>query len=199
MIDIRGNGGGLTENINLLLSYLTDDNIPCNEASKQLIVTTQADPSYRAYVETWDEIVFQGIPEAFTRPYNDRYIELMEGGCEPIQPSEKTFAGEVFILGNQSNVSATFSLLSIIQKEDLGTYVGQPSGGNRQGINGGSYLFLYLPNSEFEIDIPLKFSSYEEELEDGYLSPDVAIKITQEDIANQTDPYLDKVRTLISY
>jgi hypothetical protein len=198
VIDIRGNGGGLSENGALLLSYLSEDPIPCNDNAKQLIVTTRADSSYRAYVETREEIIFRGLPEAYTRPYNERYIELMEGGCEPVQPSENAFSGEVYILGNQSNVSATFSLLNIIRKEHLGTYVGEPSGGNKQGINGGSYLFLYLPNSQFEIDIPLKFSSYGAYEEDGYLSPDIAVEITQEDIALQNDPYLDKVRALIS-
>lgn len=199
VIDIRGNGGGLTENTDLLLSYLSTDKIPCNEDFKQLIITTQADSSYRAYVDTWEEIIFQGIPESFTRPYNNRYVELIEGECEPIQPSEKAFLGEIYVLGNQSNVSATFSLLKTIQKENLGTYVGQPSGGNKQGINGGSYFFLYLPNSQFEVDIPLKFTSYGEGVDDRYLTPDVAVEITQKDISLQNDLYLDKVRALINH
>ena len=197
VIDIRGNGGGLSENKDLLLSYLTKDDILCSEDKKQLIVTTQADSSYRQYVNTWDEIIFEGLPQSFTRPYNDRYVELLEGSCEAIQPSENAFLGDVFILGNQSNVSSTFSLLNAIQKEKLGTYVGQPSGGNKQGINGGSYFFLYLPNSQFEIDIPLKFTSYGKDAEDGYLSPDVVVKTTQENIALQKDPYLNTVRALL--
>ncbi|NBC66298.1 MAG: hypothetical protein GVY07_11675 [Bacteroidetes bacterium] len=156
VIDIRGNGGGLSENKDLLLSYLTKDEISCPEHKKQLIVTTQADSSYRQYVKTWDEVIFDGLPQSFTRPFNERYVELLEGRCESIQASENAFLGEVFILGNQSNVSSTFSLLNAIQQEKLGTYIGQPSGGNKQGINGGSYFFLYLPNSQFEIDIPLE-------------------------------------------
>jgi hypothetical protein len=199
VIDIRGNGGGLSENKDLLLSYLTKDEISCSEHKKQLIVTTQADSSYRQYVHTWDEIIFEGLPQSFTQPYSDRYVELLEGSCEPIQPSENAFLGEVFILGNQSNVSSTFSLLNAIQKENLGTYIGQPSGGNKQGINGGSYFFLYLPNSQFEIDIPLKFSSFGNDAQDGYLSPDVIVKTTQEDIALQKDPYLNTVRALIHH
>ena len=198
VIDIRGNGGGLSENRERLLSFLSEDPIPCDESAKELIVTTQADSSYRAYVETREEIIFQGLPESFTRPYNDRYVELLVGGCEPIQPSENVFSGDVFVLGNQSNVSSTFSLLNIIRNEGLGTYVGEPSGGNTQGINGGSYLFLYLPNSQFEIDIPLKFTSYGENEKDGYLAPDIHVEITQKDIALQNDPYLDKVRALIN-
>jgi hypothetical protein len=102
-------------------------------------------------------------------------------------------------LGNQSNVSSTFSLLNTIQKENLGTYIGQPSGGNKQGINGGSYFFLYLPNSQFEVDIPLKFTSYGEHAEDGYLTPDVWVEINQKHIAFQNDPYLEKVNSLIKH
>jgi hypothetical protein len=199
VIDIRGNGGGLSENRNLLLSYLSEDPIPCSENRKELVVTTQADSSYRKYVQTWDEIVFEGLPESYTRPYNSRFYELLEGGCEPIQPSGNHFSGEIYILGNQSNVSSTFSLLNTIQKENLGTYIGQPSGGNKQGINGGSYFFLYLPNSQFEVDIPLKFTSYGEHAEDGYLTPDVWVEINQKHIAFQNDPYLEKVNSLIKH
>ncbi|NBC27789.1 MAG: hypothetical protein GVY08_13075 [Bacteroidetes bacterium] len=199
VIDIRGNGGGLSENRYLLLSHLSEEPIPCSENRKELVVTTQADSSYRNYVQTRDEIIFEGLPETYTRPYNSRFSELLEGGCEPIQPSGNHFSGKLYILGNQSNVSSTFSLLNTIQKENLGTYVGQPSGGNREGINGGSYLFLYLPNSQFEIDIPLKFTSYGEDAEDGYLPPDVWVEIDQKDIAFQKDPYIEKVKSLIKH
>lgn len=198
IIDIRGNEGGLSEPRDTLLSYISTSEIPCNQFAKQLIVTTKADSSYRSFVDTWEKVLFEGIPEAFYEPYNERYVELLEGGCAPIKPNPKAFNGEVFILGNESNVSATFTLLNIVQKEQLGIYVGNPSGGNRQGINGGSYFFLYLPNSQFEVDVPLKFSSYGEKEQDGPLLPDEQIVITQEDIATENDAYLIRVKRLIN-
>lgn len=196
VIDIRGNRGGLSEPRDLLLSYLTSKEIPCTQVAKQLIVTTRADSSYREYVDTWEEIMFAGIPEGYYQPYDDRYVELLEGGCTPIQPHPNAFKGAIFALGNQSNVSATFTLLNVLQRENLGTYVGLPSGGNSQGINGGSYFFLYMPNSQFEVDIPLKFSSYGKDVADGALMPDELISISQQDVAAGNDAYLQKINEL---
>jgi hypothetical protein len=49
--------------------------------------------------------------------------------------------------------------LHYAQQNNLAKIVGQPSGGNKQGINGGNYFFLNLPNSKVEIDIPVYFQA----------------------------------------
>lgn len=196
VIDIRGNAGGLGEPRDELLSYLIKDPIECSERSKVLIRNTRADTTYQKHVNTWENIFFSGLPQEYYSKYNDRYFELHEKSCNRIEPKPNRFEGNIVVYGNQSNVSATFTLLRIVQEQNIGTYVGQPSGGNTQGINGGSYFFLYLPNTGFEVDIPLKhFATFDKK--DGPLRPDVEVSLVADHIANNIDPYLVATRDFL--
>ena len=83
-----------------------------------------------------------------------------------------------------SNASAAFQFLNYAQRNRLGTIVGQPTGGNRQGINGGNYFFLSLPNSKIEIDLPVYFFAPTDAQKDEGVIPDVPVKRRADDIGN---------------
>ena len=42
--------------------------------------------------------------------------------------------------------------------------IGEPTGGNLRGINGGAMFFLTLPNTQIEVDIPL-FASFPKDVD----------------------------------
>ena len=191
-IDIRGNGGGLSEPANELISYLIKDSLKCEEASKVYIKTTKFNPELLPFIDTWVEVLKTGLPEQMYRKAENGQYELLEStGCEDIAPKENRYRGEVYIFGDASNVSATYTLLAKAKQFEFATVIGQTSGGNQQGINGGEYAFFYLPYSKMEVDIPLKYFAPASPKEDAGVEPDIRVEVKQSDIAFSNDPFIE--------
>lgn len=194
-IDIRGNGGGLSEPANELISYLTEDTLRCDNLGKVYIRTTKFDSELLPHIDSWVEVLkTTGLPKQLYKEAENGLYEFFEpSGCKDIIPKEKRFKGEVFIFGGATNVSATFTLLQKAKRFGFATYIGDESGGNKQGINGGEYAFFTLPYSKFEVDIPLKFFAPYSPEEDSGIKPQVQIDFTRDDLANETDPFLEYI------
>eukprot|EP00481_Brizalina_sp_1-RS-2013_P002736 TRINITY_DN7237_c0_g1_i1.p1 TRINITY_DN7237_c0_g1~~TRINITY_DN7237_c0_g1_i1.p1 ORF type:complete len:117 (+),score=15.43 TRINITY_DN7237_c0_g1_i1:54-353(+) len=82
------------------------------------------------------------------------------------------------------------------QYQDVGlaTIVGQPTGGNLRGINGGGIFFLTLPNTQIETDIPIfKYlptgisASELSSIPNQGVIPDMLIDVQVTDIQQQTE------------
>jgi len=73
----------------------------------------------------------------------------------------------------------------------VGRIIGEATGGNQQGINGGQFFFLNLSYSKIEIDIPLTWGAYGGERPDTGIVPDKIIRTTRASIASGKDPQLD--------
>ncbi len=58
------------------------------------------------------------------------------------------------------------------------TLVGQETGGNMLGTNGGYMFFLRLPNSKLEVDIPVlgQYSIHDTEPRNGGVMPDIVVE-----------------------
>ena len=115
-----------------------------------------------------------------------------------IHPRQPHFSGRVFVLVDAANSSATFQFAQVIQQNGLGTLVGEPTGGNRRGINGGAFFFLRLPNSGIELDVPLIGAFPKMPQPDAGLIPDVNAPITAASIADDLDPAMDAVKQLLA-
>lgn len=82
----------------------------------------------------------------------------------------------------------------------VGTLVGQDTGGNQRGINGGAFFFLRLPHSGIEVDVPLiaQFpAGGVEAMPDAGLEPDVAVIPSTADMAEGVDTEVRAVFGLI--
>ena len=75
--------------------------------------------------------------------------------------------------------------------------VGAETGGNRRGINGGCFYFLRLPDTGFEIDLPLIGNFPLVPQPDAGLRPDIAAPLTPAAIAAGRDPALDRALALV--
>jgi hypothetical protein len=95
------------------------------------------------------------------------------------------------------NSSATFEFALAVRQHKLGTLVGQPTGGNQRGINGGAFYFLRLPNSGIEVDLPLIGYFAPTVLPDAGLEPDVLVRVSAADIASGRDAELEAVKRLV--
>lgn len=59
------------------------------------------------------------------------------------------------VLMEPQNRSTTFTFAQLVQHERLGRLIGEPTGGNRCGINSGAFFNIRLPGSKLEVDLPL--------------------------------------------
>jgi len=83
------------------------------------------------------------------------------------------------------------------QENKLAKIVGQASGGNKQGINGGNYFFLYLPNSKVVIDVPVYFQAPLVQQKDESVMLDIYVNREAADIGLGIDAEILKIKNLI--
>jgi Peptidase family S41 len=202
IIDLRGNGGGDMDVGFELSRYLAKQKLGVYAESKRLVRNVMAQTDLAKYLDTYsDELKFalqNGVPSAGYRKFDDRYFEIIGRENYPeVEPYANNFKGKAFIIGDSSNASATFQFLEYVKTNNLATIVGQASGGNKQGINGGNYFFLNLPNSKVEIDIPVYFQAPLTPQKDASVVPDVVVKKEVNDIGNGFDREIDAIKRLI--
>lgn len=194
IIDLRGNEGGMDVG-DVILSRLIKQDLRVGEF-KQLVRSRKVPDDLKPYLDTWDRSFFDW--GAAASDFRDGFYRLRRNG-EPeggdvIKASPRPFEGRTFVLVDASNSSATFQFAQTVQQNKLATLVGQPTGGNRRGINGGAFFFLRLPNSKIEVDLPLIGYFPEGEPADAGLQPDILVEPKVEDVARGIDPELSALR-----
>jgi hypothetical protein len=195
IVDIRGNEGGLDCG-DAILARLVDREVTLDAYerwARYRTVPADLDP----YLDTWDDS-FRDLSKDALDASNGRTREGFvfvprEGGNanRTIAPRGERYTGKVVVLVDASNSSATFQFAQAVRKTGLGTLVGQPTGGNRRGINGGAFFFLRLPNSKIELDLPIYAfflpNDGRPEEPDAGIVPDVVVMPTAEDVRNGVD------------
>ena len=202
IIDLRGNGGGSMDPGFELSRYLAREKLAPYAESRRLVRNIAAQPDLAKYLDTYDDglkfAIQNGVPANMFRKFDDKYFEIIGRENYPsVEPYANNFQGRGFIIVDSSNASATFQFLDYVKTNKLAQIVGQTTGGNRQGINGGNYFFLYLPNSKVEIDIPVYFQSPMKAQKDESVIPDVLVKKQSDDIGNNFDREVSAVKDLI--
>jgi C-terminal processing protease CtpA/Prc len=197
IIDIRNNEGGDNTG-DYILSYITSKEIGCDDPDRVCYRYLTIPDSLLSYLSTWDN--------SFKKPKDPTKYTLNEIGlyelknngqpCDYIKPKANGFIGNVYLLTNAKNSSAGYEMARNFRVAQLGKIVGETTGGSQQGINGGEFFFLTLPNSKFEIDLPLIYA-YHAQKEDVGIKPDYEVNSTQKDISKGKDSQLKFVMTLI--
>lgn len=193
IIDLRGNEGGDSVG-DVILSRLIKQDLRV-EPLKQLVRYQKTPEDLAAYLNTWDES-FKNWGASAT-DFKDGFYSLKRGADKDdsiIKASARPFEGRTFILVDSSNSSATFVFAQTVQQNKLATLVGQPTGGNQRGINGGAFFFLRLPNSKIEIDLPLIGFFPRSTRSDAGLQPDVLIEPSVKDVAQGVDTELNALK-----
>ena len=203
IIDLRGNGGGSMDVGFELSRYLAHEKLAPYAESRRLVRNVAAQSELLNNLDTYSnelkEILKKGVPANTFRKYDERYYEITGREEYPaVEPNKNNFRGKAYIIADASNASATFQFLDYAQKNSLAKIVGQTGGGNKQGINGGNYFFLSLPNSKVEIDIPVYFQAPLKPQKDESVIPDILVKKQFDDIGNNFDRELTTVKNLIA-
>jgi hypothetical protein len=202
IIDLRGNGGGSMDIGFELSRYLARKTLPPYAESRRLVRNVAPQTDLLQYLDTYSDELKEGlktgVPANMRRKFDANYWEITGRENYPaVEPYANNFRGKAFIIADSSNASATFQFLAYAQKNKLATIVGQTTGGNQQGINGGNYFFLSLPNSKIEIDIPVYFQAPMRMQKDESVRPDVYLKPIPENVGKGLDMELLAVKLLI--
>lgn len=197
VIDLRGNEGGMDVGDELLRHFISE---PLRIADYERRVRYRKVPDdLLPYLHTWDAS-FKDWGDAAI-PLDDRFFRLTRFDDGPrgnvLQPAATRYVGRVFVLVGATNSSATFEFAQVVKRSGLATLVGQTTGGNQRGINGGAFFFLRLPHSKIELDLPLIGQFPTDARPDAGVEPDVPVSPTIRDIAEGRDSELDAVRSIL--
>lgn len=218
VIDLRGNEGGTGVGDEILARLITAP-VPWSD-NERFVRYVKTPPDLRAALDTWDDSFHDrskeilravdlsprhpglapGTTEGFylLQETDDDNKPVTEGLIQPLAPR---YTGRVFVLVNAENSSATFSFAKMAQNLRVATLVGQPTGGNQRGINGGAYFFVRLPASRLEVDLPqigyFPKPGLTEPRPDAGVTPDVLVPLRAEDIATGRDAEMEAVLALI--
>ena len=198
VIDLRGNEGGSSVG-EAIAAHLVARDIASPMPTRSVRYRRVAD-ELRPYLSTWDKSFYDWGESAtaaadglyrLTR-HDDEATDML------IRPVSPRFKGRVWLLVGPDNSSATFEFASLVQAQGLGTLVGEPTGGNRRGINGGAFLFMTLPGTGIELDIPLIAQFAAGPQPDAGLVPDLAAAESAASIAQGSDVALEAVLARIT-
>lgn len=196
IIDIRDNEGG-DEEVNLVLAkHIANKTLEFPEY-KELLTYNLVASHLKPYLKTWDKSFYDRTDKVLDLN-NGFYTWKKENNSIKIENNKKAFSGDVFLLVNEANSSATFFLALLLQQNKRATIIGAETGGNLKGTNGGNLFFLKLPNSKIEIDIPLiGYYPIHEQIDKG-LTPDIIVEETITDMITEKDIGLEKALEIIN-
>ena len=199
VIDIRENNGGSDEMKHVLFSYLNVKNkVNISELRVGKSRYTEFPESLKPHVQTWgDNPHWYNMNPDEVDTKNGYYLFYENSKKERRKCKKNRFKGNVYLLTSPSNTSLAFYTALDFQLQELGTIVGQETGGNLRDINGGQILFLRLPNSEIEIDFPIIGGFTIAEQANQGVQPNIVVKSTLEDIYKGIDTEMEVVLKLI--
>jgi hypothetical protein len=195
IIDLRGNEGGLACGDRLLERLITRD-IPRPSYRPRTRYRRTPD-DLRPALDTWDPS-FKDWGSKAIGPDAQGFYDLARGDDEPLRARGRRFDGRVVALIGASNSSATFQFAELVKGNGTVTLVGETTGGNRRGINGGAYFFLRLPATGLEVDLPLIGYFPDGPRPDEGIEPDVFAAPTAASIARGDDPAMAAARRLLA-
>jgi Peptidase family S41 len=189
IIDIRENEGGLDCG-DVILARLARKDI-VKPTAKRLVRYDKVPANLNPYLDTWDNS-FRDWGDQVER-FDDRYFKLKKWEDGNVLAAKgPRIDTPVSVLTSAQNSSATFQFANLCKQSGLAKLVGETTGGNQRGINGGAFFFARLPESGLEFDVPLVgYFPEDKKPPDAGLPPDIAVAQTAQDIASGLDRALE--------
>lgn len=199
VVDLRRNEGGVDAG-NQILAHLLDAPVSLPEY-RHHVRYRSAPEHLRPYLDTWDRS-FADWGEHAIGPDSAGWYRLTRwdpdsSGREMLRPQGPRYRGRVWVLVGAVNSSATFQFALAVKQTGLATLVGQPTGGNRRGINGSAFFFVRLPRTGLEVDMPLVAGFPATDEPDAGVEPDIRVVPSVAQVAAGVDAELEAVRRRI--
>ena len=197
VVDLRGNEGG-QDCGDEIVARLIDAPLQLRD-DLRLVRYRRTPDALKAALDTWDPSFRDWGDRA--APHDARFYELRDREDDgravgQVRPAVPRFRGRLVVLTSPQMSSATHQFAQAVRRHRLGLLVGEETGGNQRGINGGGFFFLRLPESGLEADLPLIGTFPRQPRPDGGVRPDVRIEPTVAAIASGRDPALSRALDL---
>ncbi len=194
VLDLRGNEGGEDCGDPILARVI---GAPlAEEGAARRVRFRETPPDMRPHLDTWDP-GFHTLGKDARGPDAEGFYTLPTGEADVIAPADGArLTAKLIVLIDSANSSATFQFARTVRGNSLGVLLGEPTGGNQRGINGGSFFFLRLPESRLEMDLPLIGFFPPGNPPDAGLMPDIAVPTTRRSIATGEDPQMTRALQL---
>ncbi|MEO1437038.1 MAG: S41 family peptidase [Bacteroidota bacterium] len=155
IIDLSENGGGSEGNDNLLYSYIGDNYQKYNKVkanTQKLVLDNGIDPPITLKTFGFFERVFANkkMPDGSYERKKKIGFGLMAYKKKPKYP----FNGKVYVLISPVTYSGGSEFSNMVRTRQVGTFVGQETGGGYYGNTSGYGAELTLPHSQIMVDIP---------------------------------------------
>lgn len=190
IIDVRNNKGGATALGDKLLSYLTADSF-IQLTHSQITISKELKADYIAYLPSF----LRWLPIQYLHPLLKPIWMGKEGGTaminfEHIAPKENTlrFTGNVYLLIGPGVMSSSSLLAATIQKYNIGTLIGEDTGGF--ATHYGCMINCLLPNTGLVVTMPTSINYGNST---GPIVPDHTVTQTLSDLIEHKDTVLEYV------
>ena len=198
ILDVRACDGGHDVVVAELLRYLTTKPL-ARVPQRRLWRADHIPANLQPFLDSWSAELKTISPADFKLTNDGAYERLADRAARlPLQPYPTAFSGKnIYALCGPRNSAAAFQLLLELQTAHLATLVGRPTGGNRRGTTGGQFFLLRLPNTGFEVDLPMvSYAPLRAQADDG-LEPDDFVESTVAALRAGTDPEMARVTALL--
>ncbi len=149
--------------------------------------------------DTWNYGFFDRTGKVTKGPgHNYLYTATAPTSERVVRPARHRYQGRAFVLIGPENSSAGFVLAALIKRHRAATLVGQSTGGNLRGLNGGELAWLTLPESGVAFDVPLVAWMPLSPAPDAGVTPDLVVPAHFEDVAAGVDADLVATRAAIA-
>ena len=200
IIDIRGNEGGQGEVGEYILERIFQKPFyaPAMESSVRYLTIPN---DYKNHISTWNKFPYDFNGKIENTQRGRFYLKQKYSVAgKTYKPRKNGYKGKVYLITDASNSSATHLMASYAKQVDEITIVGQATGGNQLGTNGGFIFFLRLPNSRIVVDIPVVnmfIPPISGEPKDGGIEPDIYVEKSLRDFIEDRDPAIEKILSII--
>lgn len=195
ILDLRDNGGGSAQLGRILFSYLYDDSFVYQ---KPIGIAFDVDKQF-----SFDNLIQnKGDISSFKsriKQNKDGSIYLYSPNSKSMKSNKNSFEGKLYVLINGASFSATANLAANIKEKEIGTFVGEETGGAYEGYTAGERCNLLLPNSKLRLEIPLERTlNLVNDSKDGRgVQPDIPIPFSLHDFIEGKDSDLDKLMGIL--
>jgi len=157
IIDVRGNNGGNDDHPSQVFRYLTEQ--PLRYYWGMFRRTIDFSPFEHYLVPDPNDRPPQWEAQWYKQDEQGRYWSRLDDGpyhlLLPLESQPNPFLGSVYVLANGGSFSSGGQLAALFHDRGRALLIGEETGGDYAGPDGGKTLPILLPASEVHVRIPL--------------------------------------------